>query len=86
MDKVHLIVSIFTFTVLVVALFVNFDYVVENKTALGKLKVLFIISSIVGLIIFFRILAQYSFVFLIAALLSIGKNKHGNKQDSSIHP
>ena len=87
MDNIQLFIEIFTFIVLSVALLLNFDYAATNKTAWSQFKVLAIAASIVGLIVYFRVLCQYSFIFLILGILSIGKrnNSNGTKQDRSIY-
>jgi len=87
MDKVQLFIEIFTFIVLVVALFVNVDYAAHKKSAWANFKILAIAASIVGLIVYFRILAQYSFLFLIIGILSIGKrnNRDGTKQNLKVN-
>lgn len=86
MGSVQLIIEIFTFIVLVIALFVNVDYAAHKKTAWANFKILAIAASIVGLIVYFRILAQYSFIFLIIGILSIGKrNNSDGKQNTKVH-
>ena len=83
MNIVQLIIEIFTFIILVVALFVNVDYQAHKKTVWANFKVFAIAASLVGLIVYFRILAQYAFIFLIIGILSI--NQRRGKQDSKIH-
>lgn len=87
MNIIQLLVEIFTFIVLVIALFVNVDYQAQKKTAWANFKVFAIAASIVGLIVYFRILAQYAFIFLIIGILSIGKrnNSNGRKRNIKVH-
>lgn len=87
MGRIQLFIEVFTFIVLVIALFVNVDYAAHKKTAWANFKILAIAASIVGLIVYFRVLAQYSFLFLIMGIFSIGKrNKsNGRKQNIKLH-
>ncbi len=86
MGSIQLFIEIFTFIVLVIALFVNVDYAAQRKTAWANFKIVAIAASIVGLIVYFRILAQYSFIFLIIGILSLGKRNNSNgKQNSKVH-
>lgn len=86
MDKIQLFVEIFTFIVLLIALFVNVDYAESKKSTWAQFKVFAIATSIVGLIVYFKVLAQYSFLFLIFGFLSTGKRhkSNGRKQDFKI--
>lgn len=78
MGSVQLFIEIFTFVVLVIALFVNVDYAESKKSAWANFKIFAIAASIVGLIVYFRVLAQYSFLFLIFGILSTSKRNKSN--------
>lgn len=79
---VQLIIEILTFIVLSIALFVNINRAEQKKNQFAKIKVVAIAAAIVGLIVYFRLLAQYSFILLILGILSISKKKgNGAKQN-----
>lgn len=78
----QLIIEILTFIVLSMALFINIDRASVKKNQWAKFKVVAIAATIVGLIVYFRLLAQYSFILLILGILSIRKKKdNGAKQN-----
>jgi len=69
MAKIQLLIEIFTFAVLIVALVINVRYAEEKRDAWHKFKVFALVASLLGLIMWFKDLARFSFVFLIIAIL-----------------
>ena len=86
MGVIQMIFEIFTFIVLFASLFFNVDRNYHKKSSITQFKLISIISSIVGLIVFWRYLAQYSILFLIIGIISIGKRKesNGEQQNSKV--
>ena len=76
----QLIIEIITFIILLRALFVNINKMENKATFWLKFKVFAIAASFVTFIFYFKVLAQYSFLFMMFAILTIGKNK---KQDDN---
>jgi len=83
MGIAQLIVEILTFIMLISALFINIGYLENKATVWHRFKVFAIAASFVTFIFYFKVLAQYSFLFIISALLTIEKKKNKNDKNSS---
>ena len=78
----QLIIEIIAFVIMISALFINIGYLENKKTVWHKFKVFAIAASFITFIFYFKSLAQYSFIFIIAALLTIEKKNQQNDKDS----
>jgi len=81
---VQLIIEIITFVLLCTALMLNIDRAAQTKSMLANMKVFIIAASIVGMIVYFKPIAQHSFLFIILAILSI-RRKNGKQNIKSSH-
>ena len=73
MAVAQLIIEIIAFVIMISALFINIGYATKKATWLHKFKVFAMAAALVTFIFYFKTLAQYSFIFIISALLTIEK-------------